>query len=171
VSLRTLAFGAFKVVGTNFNIDPKTVANPWHSTLDMEPGYQSNAPIDTKVIADSVPAAAFEMKFANVGRKPQFDGETVLLTLQTVMNKIIKEIGDNKFKIPRMNKERLERTKCTSSTGIAGASMQGFLVPKQRKYCVRGLSYCHPLQEVNCREIDREIDREIIIKMKTLVIF
>jgi hypothetical protein len=32
------------------------------------------------------------------------------LTLQSVMNKIIEERGGNKYKIPHMNKERLERT-------------------------------------------------------------
>jgi hypothetical protein len=35
----------------------------------------------------------------------------IWFTLQSVMNKIIKERGDNKFKIPHMNKDRLERMK------------------------------------------------------------
>jgi hypothetical protein len=33
----------------------------------------------------------------------------IWLTLQSVMNRIIEERGDNKFKIPHMNKDRLER--------------------------------------------------------------
>jgi hypothetical protein len=34
---------------------------------------------------------------------------SIWLTLQTCMNKIIEEKGDNKYKIPHMNKERLGR--------------------------------------------------------------
>ena len=33
----------------------------------------------------------------------------IWLTLQSVMNRIIEERGDNKFKVPHMNKDRLER--------------------------------------------------------------
>jgi hypothetical protein len=33
----------------------------------------------------------------------------IWLSPQSVMNKIIEERGDNKFKIPHMNKDRLER--------------------------------------------------------------
>jgi hypothetical protein len=33
----------------------------------------------------------------------------IWLTLQSVMNRIIEERGDNKFKIRHMNKDRLER--------------------------------------------------------------
>jgi hypothetical protein len=45
--------------------------------MDMVPVYQPNAPIDTSFIADNVPPAAVETKFANAGQKPQFDHETV----------------------------------------------------------------------------------------------
>ena len=74
----TIAFGAFTVVGAKFNIDPKTVAKLWHTTLKMVPGYKAEEPINTEYISDNVPSQAFETKFKNAGRKPQFDYETVL---------------------------------------------------------------------------------------------
>jgi hypothetical protein len=46
----TLAFGAPTVVGAKFNIDPKSVAKLWHSTLKMLAGYKAEEPINTAYI-------------------------------------------------------------------------------------------------------------------------
>jgi hypothetical protein len=64
VSHGTIAIGAFTVVGAKFNINPKTVAKLWHSTLKMVPGYKAEEPINTEYILDNVPPQAFDSKFA-----------------------------------------------------------------------------------------------------------
>ena len=74
----TLPVGVFKAVAEPFNVRPKTVSKVWHKTMKMVPGYQSNAPHDPLFVDATVPAEAFETKFQNAGRKPQFDHETVL---------------------------------------------------------------------------------------------
>jgi hypothetical protein len=84
VLCRAIAFGAFTVVGTKFNINPKTVAKLWHSTLKMVHGYLSNSPMNTEYIIDNVPPQAFETKFANAGQKPVFEHETVLQEIKNI---------------------------------------------------------------------------------------
>jgi hypothetical protein len=84
VSRGSLPFGAFTAVGAKFNIDPKTVAKQWHSTLILVPGYQSNAPIDPDFIISNVPDSAFDTKFQNAGRKPRFDYDAILQEIKNI---------------------------------------------------------------------------------------
>jgi hypothetical protein len=84
VSRGILEFGAIKEIGEAFDLFPATVSNLWHRTLKMVPGHEAKAPIDTKFIVDNVPPEAFEMKFQNAGRKPQFDNETVLQEIKNI---------------------------------------------------------------------------------------
>jgi hypothetical protein len=53
--------------------------------MNLVPGYQSNAPIDPKVISANVPPVAFETIFKNAGQKPQFDHETVLQEIKILI--------------------------------------------------------------------------------------
>jgi hypothetical protein len=68
VSQGTLSSGSFKAVSAKLNICPTTVAKQWHSTLNMVDEYQSNAPIDPRLMADNVSHAAFEMNFKIAGQ-------------------------------------------------------------------------------------------------------
>jgi hypothetical protein len=63
--------------------------------------YYRTSPKDSIELLEMV-----EDAYKNYPRKSQ---NRIWLTLQSVMNKIIEERGDNKFKILHMNKERLER--------------------------------------------------------------
>jgi hypothetical protein len=58
-----LPIGSFKAVAEHFQIDPKTVAELWKSTMTQVNGYQPNLPIDAPFIVSNLPTTAFEMKF------------------------------------------------------------------------------------------------------------
>jgi hypothetical protein len=77
VSHGFLPIGSFKAIADEFNINPKTVAKLWYSTMKQVTGYQVNAPIYPPSIVSNLPSTAFNTKFENAGRKPQFDHETV----------------------------------------------------------------------------------------------
>ena len=109
----TLPVGAFKAVAEAFNIRPKTVSKLWHTTMKMVPGYQYNAPIDPSFVVANVPAAAFETKFKNAGRKPQFDHETVLQEIKNIdpnarrsIRSLAGAIGVSKTTIARMKQNK-----------------------------------------------------------------
>jgi hypothetical protein len=71
--------------------------------------YYKTAPTDALELIDKV-----ETCFRNYHAVYKLN--RVWVTLQSCMNEIIDDKGDNKYKIPHMNKERLERlrTNCLS---------------------------------------------------------
>jgi hypothetical protein len=108
-----LEFGAIKEVGEAFDLCPATVSNLWHSTMKMVPGHEAKAPINTKFVVDNVPPEAFETKFKNAGRKPQFDHETVLQEIKNIdpnvrrsIRSLAGAIGVSKTTIARMKQNK-----------------------------------------------------------------
>jgi hypothetical protein len=80
----------------------------------MMPGYEAIAPIDPTFVVANVPAAAFETKFENDGRKPQFDHETVLQEIKNIdpnarrsIRSLASAIGLSKSIIARMKEKQL----------------------------------------------------------------
>jgi hypothetical protein len=79
-----LPIGSFKAVADHFEIDPKTVAKLWKSTMTQVNGYQANLPIDPPFIVANRPTTAFDTKFKNAGRKPQYEPEQVLQEIEII---------------------------------------------------------------------------------------
>jgi hypothetical protein len=63
-----LPIGSFKAVADHFEIDPKTVAKLWKSTMTQVNGYQANLPIYPPfIVASNLPTTVFDTKFKNAG--------------------------------------------------------------------------------------------------------
>ena len=113
VSRGILPIGSFKAVGEHFQIDPKTVAKLWKSTMAQVNGYQANLPIDPPFIVANLPTTAFDTKFDNAGRKPKFDIDTVFQQIENVdkesrksLNFVAGAIGVSKTTIIRMKQAK-----------------------------------------------------------------
>jgi hypothetical protein len=76
--------GSFKAVADHFEIDPKTVAKLWRSTMTQVNGYQANLPIDPRYIVANLPTTVFDTKFKNAGRKPKYEPEQVLQEIEII---------------------------------------------------------------------------------------
>jgi hypothetical protein len=79
-----LPIGSFKAVAEQFQIDPKTIAKLWKSTMTQVNGYQPNLPIDPSVIVSNLPTTAFDTKFNNAGRKPKLPVDTVFQQMENM---------------------------------------------------------------------------------------
>jgi hypothetical protein len=76
--------GVFKAVADHFEIDPKTVAKLWKSTMTQVNGYQANLPIDPPFIVANLPTTAFDTKFKNAGQKQHYEPEQVLQEIEII---------------------------------------------------------------------------------------
>jgi hypothetical protein len=135
VSRGILPVGSFKAVADHFEIDPKTVGKLWKSTMTQVNGYQPNLPIDPPFIAANLPNTAFDTKFKNEGRKPQYEPETVL----------------QEIKIIDPNKRRSVRSLAGALVGISKSSIGS--MKKEKKLRVYTMSLKPKLNDdhyLNC---------------------
>ena len=115
VSRGILPIGSFKAVGQDFDIDPKTIAKLWKSTMTQEQvnGYQPNVPIDPSFIVSNLSTTAFDTKFGNAGRKPKVPIDTIHQQMENIdlqargsIRFVAGQVGLSKTTIIRMKKEK-----------------------------------------------------------------
>jgi hypothetical protein len=122
VSQGILPIGSFKAVADHFEIDPKTVAKLWKSTMTPQVnGYQPNLPMDPPFIVSNLPTTVFDTKFKNAGQK-QYDHETVLQEIKIIdpnirrsVRSLADALGISSSSVGSMKKEKKLRVYYTMS--------------------------------------------------------
>jgi hypothetical protein len=109
-----LPIGSFKAVGQDFDIDPKTIAKLWKSTMTQQVnGYQPNVPIDPPFIVSNLSTTAFDAKFGNAGQKPKVPIDTIHQQMENIdlqtrgsIRFVAGQVGFSKTTIITMKKEK-----------------------------------------------------------------